>query len=448
MIRLASRSSTNGVNRSWDIGVPQTGGNTAGIGYSFVIHDATGGGDPEFIIKYGTGNVGIGRTNPASALDVNGTVTATTFVGNASGLTNLDAADLTGTIALARLPSAVVTNNATAVTLAGSFSGNGGGLTNLYASNLTGTVADARLSANVALLNANQSFTASNRFAGVVALTNTANTLAGTFSGNGAGLTSLNASQLAAGTVPVALLPGAVVTNNATAVTLGGTFSGSGGGLTNLDATDLTGTIADARLSANVALLNTDQVFTGSNRFAGVVTLTNTANTLAGTFSGNGAGLTNLTGSANYVFSYCTNSQTVLAAGTFQDITNYTDARISGWSHSASTASFTNSAGGLYLIHYDAEASFTIVNISGSVSLRAVSNGTEIPGSQVATFGHSSALGSQDVVLPVSKSFIASLSAGDVLKFQFTGTTGTGVAANNGSGTVRPAFSFTITRLQ
>mgnify|MGYP007027452655 CR=1 FL=1 len=36
-------------------------------------------------------------------------------------------------------------------------------------------------------------------------------------------------------------------------------------------------TLADARLSSNVALLNANQVFTGANRFAGVVELTNTA---------------------------------------------------------------------------------------------------------------------------------------------------------------------------
>ncbi len=51
-----------------------------------------------------------------------------------------------------------------------------------------------------------------------------------------------------------------------------------------------TGTISDSQLSANVARLDANQVFTGSNRFAGVVTLTNAANA----FAGNAAGLTNL----------------------------------------------------------------------------------------------------------------------------------------------------------
>ncbi len=84
-------------------------------------------------------------------------------------------------------------------------------------------------------------------------LTNAAN-FAGQFIGNGSGLTSLNAANLT-GTVPLAQLPGNLVTNGQTGVTLGGRFSGNGGGLTNLNAANLTGTLADARLSANVSLL-------------------------------------------------------------------------------------------------------------------------------------------------------------------------------------------------
>ena len=55
------------------------------------------------------------------------------FSGNGAGLTNLTvpAANLTGIIPLAQLPTAVLTNNQSGVSLTGSFSGNGGGLTNL-----------------------------------------------------------------------------------------------------------------------------------------------------------------------------------------------------------------------------------------------------------------------------------------------------------------------------
>lgn len=51
-------------------------------------------------IFFNTGYVGVGLTNPAFSLDVAGTVRANSFMGNASGLTNLNAASLaSGTVA-------------------------------------------------------------------------------------------------------------------------------------------------------------------------------------------------------------------------------------------------------------------------------------------------------------------------------------------------------------
>jgi hypothetical protein len=58
----------------------------------------------------------------------------------------------------------------------------------------SGTVADARLSANVALKNVNNAFSTAQTVTGTVTAT--------TFSGSGASLTALNASNLASGTVP------------------------------------------------------------------------------------------------------------------------------------------------------------------------------------------------------------------------------------------------------
>lgn len=96
--------------------------------------------------------------------------------------------------------------------LAGAINGNGSGLTNLNANNLSsGTVPDARLSGT---------------YTSALTLNNTGNS----YSGSGANLTSLNASNLASGTVALARLPTAVVTNNDSNVTFNGAFTLSNAG--------------------------------------------------------------------------------------------------------------------------------------------------------------------------------------------------------------------------
>ena len=149
-------------------------------------------------------------------------------------------------------------------TFTGGFSGNGGGLTNVNVMNLTGVLADSQLPSNTAFVNSNQTFigsnvfTGTNLFGGFNVFSGPTNSFSGAFSGNGINLTNLNGSQINAGTV------------------------------------------ADARLSANVPLLNTNQIFTGSNvfrganaftgtnTFTGVNTFTNSGNSFIGSFFGNG----------------------------------------------------------------------------------------------------------------------------------------------------------------
>jgi hypothetical protein len=78
---------------------------------SFVWADAQGAdfastADNQFLIR-AAGFVGINNNNPATALDVNGIVTATGFSGNGAGLTSLNAANLTGTVPVASVPADV-----------------------------------------------------------------------------------------------------------------------------------------------------------------------------------------------------------------------------------------------------------------------------------------------------------------------------------------------------
>ena len=66
-------------------------------------------------------------------------------------------------------------------------------------------------------------------------------------------------------------------------------FAGNGSGLAFLNGSQITsGTVADVHLSTNVALLNANQMFTGSNYFTSSNTFTNRGNSFVGSFFGNG----------------------------------------------------------------------------------------------------------------------------------------------------------------
>ena len=157
------------------------------------------------------------------------------FANTASNVSGtVPAAQIAGTILNASLPASPSFSGTVA---AATFAGNGGSVTNLNANNLAGgTVPLARLSditsnqldaATWQLatnLNGGNAALASNVVSGI-AITNAFITNS-VFAGNGSGLTNLNAAQLT-GTVPLARLPAAVVTNNETAITLSGTFTGN-----------------------------------------------------------------------------------------------------------------------------------------------------------------------------------------------------------------------------
>jgi hypothetical protein len=131
----------------------------------------------------------------------------------------LPAGQLSGSLSLAQLPSALITNAQTNVTLNGTFTGNASGLTNLNAAQLTaGTVPMTQLPG--ALITNNQAFVVLN------------GGFSGFFSGNGGGLNSLSAGNLS-GTVPSGALSG--VYGNAIVLTNpGNVFAGNGAGLSNL----------------------------------------------------------------------------------------------------------------------------------------------------------------------------------------------------------------------
>jgi hypothetical protein len=74
MIHLGSRSASGLSLRDWELGVPQTGDFVTGEGYSFVVRDTTASANARLIIKWGTGNVGIGTSAPGHLLQVGANV--------------------------------------------------------------------------------------------------------------------------------------------------------------------------------------------------------------------------------------------------------------------------------------------------------------------------------------------------------------------------------------
>lgn len=144
------------------------------------------------------------------------------------------------------------------ITAGGIITGDGSGLTRLNAANLFGSINDVRLSSNIPRLNAANTFTANQTFSGNVQTFNLAVT-----------------NDLS--------VQGDITAGNLTVDNI----QGNGAGLSNLNAANISsGTISDARLSSNIPRLNQANTFTGS--------LTANNFTAIGSFSGSGSGLTNL----------------------------------------------------------------------------------------------------------------------------------------------------------
>jgi hypothetical protein len=172
-------------NLSWNTGgstgcinqCVNDGGDTFGAAISVGTNDAFG-------MALRTGGINRLTISPTGSAIFSGSVTSPFFFGNGTGLTSLDATQLTtGTISNARLSNSVTTqgNTFNGIDQLVQLNGlgylptlNGGNLTSLNASFVTsGTLSDARLTTNVALLDANQLFTGNNTFSSAI----TVNTL-------------------------------------------------------------------------------------------------------------------------------------------------------------------------------------------------------------------------------------------------------------------------------
>ena len=202
-------------------------------------------------------------------------MTASLFIGNASGLSNINSSNLVGNVASSNI-AGVVSNPSqpnitsvgvlSALTVAGIFqagllSGNASGLSNINSSNLVGNVAAANVASSVT--NPAQANITS---VGVLSSLTVSGVLqADLYSGNASGLSNINSSNLVgnvaaanvASSVTDPAQPNITSVGVLTSLTVSGVlqaalYTGNASGLSNLNSSNLVGNVAAANVATSV----------------------------------------------------------------------------------------------------------------------------------------------------------------------------------------------------
>jgi hypothetical protein len=379
-------------------------------------------------------NVAIGGTTAntavfttANATTFNGTtVNATSgnftnVSGNGVALTAINASNISsGTIANARTTASDANGASTIVSrdangsfganvITATFSGNGATLSAINASNISsGTIANARTTA----ASANGASTivqrdSSGNF--------TANVVTATHVGDGSGLSNINASNIASGTIANARTTAATANGASTIVLRGSSgefaagaitatsLSGNGSAITAINATAITtGTIANARTTADSA--NGASTIVARDAGGNFSANTITATTFSGAHSGNGASLTNINASN-------------ISSGTI--------------ANARTTASDANGAS--TIVARDANGSFSANIITANGSAISAINGSNVTTGTVANARTTAATanGASTIVL---RGTSGEFSAGAITGASFTGS-GSGLTSIPNSAT-------------
>jgi hypothetical protein len=372
----------------------------------------------------------------ASSISVGTLANARTTANSANGASTIVARDSTGSFT-ANTITATTSNATTFNGTTGSFtnvSGNGVALTAINASNISsGTIANARTTAS----DANSSSTIVARDANG---SFGANIITATFSGNGATLSAINASNISSGTIANARTTAASANGASTIVQRdsGGNFSantvtaaviGDLSGGSNINASNIaSGTIANARTTASSSNGASTIVLRGaSGEFAaGAIT--------GASFSGNGSALTAINASAittGTLDNARTNAASANGASTL--VVRDANGSFAGNVVTGTTGTFTNISGNgasLTAINASNISSGTVATarlgsgtansstfLRGDQTYAVVSSGTLIPSGTVMLFAQTAA----------PTGFTKNVSTGDNSALRVTtGTVGTG----------------------
>ena len=128
--------------------------------------------------------------------------------------------------------------------------------------------------------------------------------------------------------------------------------------------------------------------------------------------------------SSDFIYSFDTTTQTVVAINTWQDVTFSNTNQFDGWTHTAGTAIFTAGRDG----RYAATVEFNVEKNGGGnveAAIRSVINGIEIEGSH-----NGMDITSNNTAFSLSRTFLFNITNGQQLKMQF--------AANNTTARIIP----------